>query len=56
MRLLKDNKILREYIIPIILFPFSCLIIRYIASLLFQMGIFYGTFFRSLLEMVLHNI
>ena len=56
MRILKDNEILKNYVIPILLFPISCLVIRYIISLIFQLGTLYGTFIRGLWELVLHNI
>lgn len=56
MQILKDKNVLKEYILPVMLFPFSCLILNYLVTLIFQIGKFYGTFLRGLFELVIKNV
>jgi len=56
MQFLKEKNIVTEYVLPIILFPVWCIIIKYITNLLFQIGTLYGTFFRGLFELIIKNI
>ena len=51
---LKDK--IKEYVIPIILFPIVCLILNYLVTLIFQIGKYYGTFFRGLFQLVIKNV
>ncbi len=51
---LKDK--IKEYVLPILLFPFICLILNYFVTLIFQIGKSYGTFFRGLFELVIKNV
>ncbi|MBQ8891740.1 MAG: hypothetical protein IJ068_02625 [Bacilli bacterium] len=52
MRILKDERLLKEYIYPILAFPAFCLLVK----LIFQIGRIYGTFLREVLPLVIKNI
>ncbi len=56
MQILKDKNILKEYILPVLLFPICYIIFNYFVSLIFQIGKYYGTFFRGLFELVIKNV
>lgn len=56
MRILKDNKILTNYILPILMLPVVSLILEIGIKFLFQIGNYFGTFMRGLYELVLRNI
>lgn len=52
MQLLRENKILMNYVFPIISIPIIIILINFI----FHLGKYYGTFIRALYELVLKNI
>ena len=56
MQILKENKIVTKYLIPIIMLPVVCLILNYMITFIFQIGKYYGTFIRGLYELVLNHI
>ena len=56
MQFLKENNIIKEYVLPIMIFPVFCILTKYLATLVFLIGKIYGTFFRGLFEMALKNI
>jgi len=56
MQILKEKNILKEYILPVLLFPISYFVINYLVTLIFQIGKYYGTFFRGLFELVIKNV
>ncbi len=56
MQILKEKNIIKEYLLPVMLFPISCLLLNYLVNLIFQIGKFYGTFFRGLFEIVIKNV
>ena len=55
MQLLKENRIIKEYILPVIFLPIGCLILVPIVNFIFKLGAYQGTFLRALFELVLKN-
>ena len=51
----KENKILYDWIFPIILLPIISIIGEIILKLTFNLGNYYGTFLRGIYELVLRN-
>ena len=56
MQILKDKKILLNYILPIVLMPFICFIAGNLLEIIFKIGIGLGTFMRALFELVVNSI
>ena len=56
MQVLELKTKLKEYVLPILLFPICCLILNYLVTLIFQIGKYYGTFSRGLFELVIKNV
>ncbi len=50
-----NNKIVRNYIIPIILIPIIAVLLTIILKFTFNLGTYLGTFMRGLYELVLRN-
>ena len=50
-----NNKIVRNYIIPIILIPIIAVLLTIILKFTFNLGSYLGTFMRGLYELVLRN-
>ena len=51
-----NKKIIKEYLLPIVLFPIFWIVIKYTTSVLFQMGTIYGTFIRKLFEEIINSM
>lgn len=56
MQILKENKIIVNYVLPILMMPIVCLVLNELITFVFQIGKYYGTFIRGLYELVLRNI
>ena len=55
MQILKNNNVIKNYIIPAILLPFIAILITIIFKFAFNLGTYFGTFVRGLYELVLRN-
>ncbi len=51
-----ENKIIKNYILPIVFIPILCLISMVIINFIFSSGKYFGTFLRALYELVLKNV
>jgi len=56
MQFIKENKVLKEYLLPFVLLPIICMFLEPVIMFIFKLGAYQGTFFRAIFELVLNSL
>ena len=52
MQILKESKLIKDYLLPILSLPIVCYILTVMITFIFQIGKYFGTFLRGLYQLV----